>query len=287
MKNHRRRRAWVLGSRDRWTLFFILAVLVFALSVDVQGFFAEGHPPPAPAGASVRAAWNAADPGAREFLANEHQAIVEEIRQRNEHEHLLFTLKFMLVGGTLYLLFQQARQSSSFQRTEFTSLVSWAAVVAASIVDLRVVANQTFIGTLGGWVRQYEQLRLGEGRAGLGWEAFLADHLLSQSYYPALRVSGQILTALLFLVTAGMFFRYPDRVTRGVSCAGALLSILLMTLAALSRRPNTSAMMLNTEIGIAAGLLVFVLGFSTKDPARKLRLSDGPPGGPGAAASGK
>lgn len=191
-------------------LFAVLAILVLTLSIDVLGLIGladakatERYEVPS----SATAAWNGLDAAGRELLEKEHEAITEEIRQRIAEEHLLFALKFGMVGAILWAFLQTAfrQDKSEFEPTPFSALAAWAAVVAASIVDLRAMSNQRFLITLGGWTRQYEQLTLGDRGAHLGWEAFLADNLLSKSFYPALRVNAQILTALLFCVTAYVF----------------------------------------------------------------------------------
>ncbi|HYR27305.1 MAG TPA: hypothetical protein VEU30_02495 [Thermoanaerobaculia bacterium] len=251
-----------VGTRRQLYSFALLAGLVLLLSVDVLGLFGAGDSkPPAARAASRTAAWNQLDDAGRQMLERQHEAIVEEIRVRIDHEHLLFTLKFALVGAILWAFLQTAfRQADSdFERTPFAALSAWAAVVAASIVDLRVMANQTFLMTLGGWTRQYEQLALGSQGATLGWEAFLAENLLSKPYYPALRVSGQILTALLFCVTALLFLLRADGTnspnTARISAAGGVVTISIMTIAGLSLRHAG----LDLVIDLVAGVLGVVI----------------------------
>src|SRR5687767_15849159 len=87
----------------------VLVILVALLSVDLLGLFGLGDSKTSGASVltpSTTAEWNKLDDGAKEFLAKEHDTIVEEIRNRIEHEHLLFSLKFALVGGILYALLQ-------------------------------------------------------------------------------------------------------------------------------------------------------------------------------------
>ena len=250
------------------SLFALLALLVLTLSVDVLGIVGVGDPKASGAlelQGSTTAAWKTLDAGAREMLDKEHEAIVAEIRLRIEQEHLLFALKFVLVGGILWAFLQTAfRQTTSgFERTPFAALAAWAAVVAASIVDLRAMANQTFLVTLGGWTRQYEQLTLGSNGSQFGWEAFLADNLLSKSHYPALRVNGQILTALLFCVTALLFLVRVegdnDPYTARISGACGIVAICIMTMAAFSLRPARMAIAINIAAGALSVVIVAVL----------------------------
>ncbi len=248
-------------------LFAILSLLVLTLSVDVIGLIGtEAKPAGAPEpGASTIVGWNGLDSTARQTLDKQHDAIVAEVRLRIEQEHLLFTLKFGLVGAILWAFLQTAfrHDKSEFEQTPFAALAAWAAVVAASIVDLRVMANQAFLVTLGGWTRQYEQLTLGPQGAQLGWEAFLSEHLLSRSFYPALRVNGQILTALLFCVTAFVFLARADGksdpATARISAAFGIVSICIMTMAAVTLRRRGLAIALYLAAGFLSAVLVAIM----------------------------
>jgi hypothetical protein len=140
------------------------------------------------------------------------------------------------------------------------------------------MANQSFLITLGGWSRQHEQLVLGPNGATLGWEAFLADNLLGQPYYPALRVSGQILTALLFCVTASIFLMGPegqrDSRTAQISGAGAILSIFIMAMAAISMRRDRYAMLLYLAAGVIAIAVAALLAHAARERGRAAAASD-------------
>jgi hypothetical protein len=261
----------------RTIAFGVLAILVVLLSIDVLGIFGAGDQkesrsriPPS----TVRE-WSTLDVNARQFLDKEHDNVVEEIRRRIEHDHLLFALKFALVGGILYALLQGVfgKGEGHIERNAFVALIVWAAVVAAAIVDLRIMTNQSFLVTLGGWSRQYEELRLGPNAVNLAWEAFLANNLLGQPHYPALRVGGQILTALLFAFS-GSLFLVPkesdnDPATALVSGACAILSIGLMTVAALSLRSSSGlAVSLYLAFGALAMVLSGVLAYTSKSNYR-------------------
>src|ERR1051326_321489 len=249
-------------------LFLVLALLVLVLSVDVFGFLGVGDPKASNAteiAPSSTRAWKTLDADGRQLLDKEHESVVSEIKLRIEHEHLLFSLKFGLVGAILWAFLQTPfKTETHFDTTPFAALAAWSAVVAAAIVDLRVMANQSFLITLGGWSRQYEQLVLDTTSASLGWEAFRADNLLGKPYYPALRVSGQILTALLFCVTSSIFLMRPegqsDPRTVRISAAGAIVSIIIMGAAAISmRRDDRYAMLLYaTAAFVAMGVAVFL-----------------------------
>jgi len=252
------------GSGFRQQLLVVLSLLVLLLSVDVLGLIGANDSkssdsvvmPP-----STLAAWSAMDADARQLLAKEHEGVVAEIRLRIEQEHLLFALKFVLVGAILGTFLQTAFRNpdAEFERTPFAALAAWAAVVAAAIVDLRLMSNQTFLMTLGGWTRQYEQLTLGSKSASLGWEAYIADTLFNRSHYPALRISGQILTVLLFCFTAALFLARPDAdnsvLTARISGAGAIVAIAIMTMAAISIRRDPLAIFIYLAAGALATLV--------------------------------
>lgn len=258
-------------------LFAVLAFLVLTLSIDVLGLVGV-----ADSKASARfdlppvttAAWKSLDSGGRQMLEKEHEAIAEEIRQRLGEEHLLFTLKFGLVGAILWAFLQTAfrEDAKEFAPTPFAALAAWAAVVAASIVDLRAMTNQRFIITLGGWSRQYEQLTLGPNGAPLGWEAFLADNLLSHAFYPALRINAQILTALLFCVTAYVFLvpseGKGDPNTARISAAFAIVSVCLMTMTALSIRNAGIAIAIYLGAGVIS--IVVIATMARRAPRRSI-----------------
>jgi len=255
------------STRGELCAFFVLALMALVLSVDVFGLLGVGNSKGS-AARNVRQssidAWKALDAGGRQLLDKEHDVVVSEIQMRLGQEHLLFSLKFGLVGAILWAFLQTPfKTGSHFDATPFAALAAWSAVVAASIVDLRLMANQSFLITLGGWTRQYEQLTLGANGAALGWEAFVANNLLGAPYYPALRVSAQILTALLFCVTSSIFLMPPEghsdpRTTR-ISGAGAIVSIFIMTMAAISMRRDGDAILLYIAAGLAAvGVAVFL-----------------------------
>jgi hypothetical protein len=260
----------------RTIAFGALAILVIFLSIDFLGLLGAGDRKESQAHLpeSTVTKWNQMDATARQFLDKEHDNVVAEIGRRIELEHLLFALKFALVGGILYALLQGVfgKGEARIERNPFVALIVWAAVVAAAIVDLRTMANQSFLVTLGGWSRQYEELRVGPNAVDLTWEAFLANNLLSQPHYPALRVNGQILTALLFAFSGSLFLVPKDSdndpATALVSGTCAILSVALMTAAAVSLRPSGPAVWLCLAFGAAAMILSGVLAYTSKENYR-------------------
>lgn len=252
-------------SRRRYVGFAMLAFMVAILSVDIFGAMGTEDPrKSAPIVSTAKyAEWVHLDENGRHFLNEEYESVVAEVRSRIEYEHALFVLKFTLVGGTLYLLFQLATLDRAVQlrRTDITALIAWSAVIVATLVDLRVMANQSFLVTLGGWVRQYEALRL-DSAAALGWEAYLADNLLSRQFYPVVRFSAQALTTLLFWATAGIFLLPPPKPGESIAIVtrvGAVMSIAIMTGAAISLRQDTQDQLVYLSLGLVAASTALAL----------------------------
>ena len=183
----------------------------------------------------------------------------------------MFALKFALIGAILYAAVQRivSRKQGNLERTPATALVTWAAVVVAAVVDWRIAGNQSILSALGAWVRRYETLRLGAHAAGLGWESFLAARLA----HPAVRLSGQVLTALLFAVSASVFLTRKtvknDPVT-SLSRTCAIVSIGIMTLTAARFRGPWVMTWAYIVLGLIGVWLVFVLTKLSKEdePAR-------------------
>lgn len=262
-------------------IFGVVCAVVAILSLDFHGVRGKGDPKHSSQRFvdQERELWNKLDNSAKEFLQKEHEVTVAEIRLRIEQEHLLFALKFFLVGGTLYLLLHRTleKEAPVVEKTEVTSLLIWAAVITASIVDLRIVANQSFITTLGEWVRRYEELLLGSEARGLGWEAFLADRLLSARFYPALRMSGQILTVLLFWI-AGAQCLLPDEIKCSrriamINGAGAIVSVIFMTGVAMSLRREGSGAAIQMVLGVVAGAGCVFLAYASIKQGEAVRSS--------------
>lgn len=250
----------------RGVSFSLLTVCATLLCVDVFGIFGGGHENESRyAHVDQRAAqaWNTLDDHGKNFLEREYDTAVKEIGTRIEYENVLFSLKFTLIGATLFLLFQKAGPRPAWlERTTIAALVAWAAVTVAALTDFRSMTNQHFLMLLGAWIRRYEELRLGTPAINLAWESFLADELLARKFYPALRVSSQILTALLFSVTAAIFVLQPytrDRRAVLVSRVGALVSIAFMTAASVSLRRNSLAPCMHVTLGIVAAILALLL----------------------------
>jgi len=216
--------------------------------------------------------WKSLHQGAKAFLEIEYATVTTEIRERIQQEHLLFALKFALIGGLLYSAMQGVLRKGKvhFERTTFTATVAWAAVLVAALVDLRIAANQRMIVALGGWVRRYESLRLGEQASALGWETYLKG----LGFHPAVRLSGQVLTALLFGFAAALFFRKSsgksDDDTALLSGAGAALSVVIMTATAMRfRLGNVVALPLYVGLGVVGIALAAFLAYMSTVSRRR------------------
>ena len=181
---------------------------------------------------------------ARRFLEKQYDTAVEEIRNRIEDENSLFLMKFTLVGAILAALFALMKAGGSREATgntdpggtagpvrgddpakasehksryplvpvTFDALRSnilvaaffFAATIVSAILDVRIHYNAVFIQALGSWVGTQEALNLAHNAVHLGWEHHL-DALVKHSFYPFLRLSGSLLTILMFAVCMGFF----------------------------------------------------------------------------------
>jgi hypothetical protein len=229
------RKSWSPDTVHRTTLSLLIAIVVL-LCVDFARLTkTESSSDEADLQALVM--WRNAPPEGKTFLEKQYETVVAEIRQRIEEEHLIFALKFALVGGILYAAVQRilSRDQGTLERTPATALVTWAAVVVAAVVDWRISGNQSILSALGAWVGRYEKVQLGAA-AGLGWEAFLAK----RAAHPAVRLSGQMLTALLFAFSGAVFLTRrkteDDPTTTALSRTCATVSISLMTATAVMFR---------------------------------------------------
>jgi len=169
-------------------------------------------------------------PSSRELLLKEYDTAKDEIHKRLDYEHVLFGLKFTLIGGILYTLIgfirkdvdaAVVRQSDSnaagvanapargqsfhaLGRSPLAAAFFWASVVVCAIIDARIQFNAAFIATLGGWVGHLESVVL--KREGLGWEDYLRKlGLMSNASYPFVRMSWGLVTWVLFAVTVFLF----------------------------------------------------------------------------------
>jgi hypothetical protein len=133
---------------------------------------------------------------------------VKEIQTRIEEEHLLFVLKFSLVGAALGLLFRDMvhartrageKSLTTLLRSPTAAALCWAAVGVAAIVDVRLLFNIQIIGELGAWVRTVEHALL--PRKMPGWEEFFQTRsvLWTSPVSPLLRIDRQLLTWALYL----------------------------------------------------------------------------------------
>lgn len=190
-------------------------------------------------------------PGARDFLLREHAVVTREIQARIQHEHLLFVLKFTVVGAVLGLIFRSnstkpgldeltAAKSFSGILTPGMALVCWSAVGVSAIIDVRIFFNAALIHEAGAWVRVLED---GMTAATVpGWEtALAASEMWRSRAYPLLVADRQLLTWVLYLVTLYLFVPRDLPGNRGLQrellklAAGALpICVLLFSLVGLS-----------------------------------------------------
>jgi Fe-S cluster biosynthesis and repair protein YggX len=252
-------------------LLALLIIVVLLLCIDIYAVWAGLFPTRTGERIAQQAdiaAWSQLDHRTISLLEKEFDAAVAEIRMRLEQEQALFGMKFVLIGATLGLLIQRLTRregKARFERSALTALFVWSAVVVATIVDCRVLANKGLIMSLAQWIQRYEQLALGRS-ARLGWEAFLSEPHHPGASFPALRISIQILSVLLFAVAGALFLiprhrnNSPD--TARVAGAGAITSIILMTVGVASLRSSYRLILFYTALGgfgaAISGILAFI-----------------------------
>ncbi len=146
------------------------------------------------------------------FLLIQYDTAITEIQNRIEEEHILFTLKFTLVGAVLALLFTQPLRSNyqgslrSLNTSPMAACFFWAAVITSGIVDCRILFNADFISTLGKWIKNNVEPFFYQNPQ-IGWEHYLSNKakLINSSLYPLLRLNNHLLTFFLFFITMLLF----------------------------------------------------------------------------------
>ena len=152
----------------------------------------------------------------KKFVFTQYQTATQEIRNRIEQEHLLFALKFTIVGGVLGVIFWMRKKDSeeeleipgTITRSPYVALCLWTAVAVAAIMDARMVFNVNIINELGGWVYTIESSVLPPFQ---GWEHFYAQSKFKTSLAsPLLLIDRQLLTWVLFIVAFFLFVVEPS-----------------------------------------------------------------------------
>jgi len=150
-----------------------------------------------------------------EYLKLSYNNAVKEIHQRIEHEHILFVLKFTLVGAVLSVLFKNSIFGSArlVEKNDDAvrlqpAIVCWAAIAISAVVDVRMQVNLAIIRDLGIWVKSLEDAILVSGVK--GWETYFHESpLLTNAYSPLMLTDRQLLTWLLYVVTVYWFVFKP------------------------------------------------------------------------------
>lgn len=140
-----------------------------------------------------------------------YKTATAEIRERINQEHILFTLKFTIIGGILLALFSMSKSEhfEAFIQRRRTAVFFSAALLTSSVVDIRLRFDIQMVETIGKWVRHIET-RLHDPQI-LGyqpWESFLHREMFGLGM-PVMRSFSLSLTALLYLVTVYTFVILP------------------------------------------------------------------------------
>ena len=157
----------------------------------------------------------------KEYLIKSYQNAVTEIQKRIEHEHLLFVLKFTLVGAVLGVLFKvltfqrptpndttsDAEVSDSSPSSAY--LFFCCAIAVSAILDVRMLFNLNIIIELGGWVHSLETHILTSGIT--GWETYYKESKLLNTWAsPILLMDRQLLTWVLYIATVYQFIIHTE-----------------------------------------------------------------------------
>ena len=179
---------------------------------DEEGLVSKGNSDDVVVGASIK--HEGLEP---EYIKLSYNNAVKEIHQRIEHEHILFVLKFTLVGAVLSVLFKNSIYGSArlVEKNDDAvrlqpAIVCWAAIAISAVVDVRMQVNLAVIRDLGIWVNSLEDAILVSGVK--GWETYFRESpLLTNAYSPLMLTDRQLLTWLLYVVTVYWFVLKPEQ----------------------------------------------------------------------------
>lgn len=137
-----------------------------------------------------------------QYLIASYNNAVNEIQNRIDQEHLLFVLKFTLVGAVFGVLFRKGIGVND--ENIHPSLFCWAAVCISTIVDARMLVNVDIIQEHGRWINTIEQVVLTSGLH--GWETFYSSSpLFNNELSSLLLMDRQLLTWVLYATTVYVF----------------------------------------------------------------------------------
>ena len=223
--------------------FIIVALLPLLFLVDLSAILkntfisascmpAESSTSHSPARTNLPHGYNIGE-HANTLLFNERETVVSEIKSRIEYLHILFALKFTLMGGILTSLFVAFRNADLSHNTITDSITSgrlismlvcgWAVVFVSAIVDIRAEVNRTLIRLLGQWVLTFENIVLPPSI--LGWENFLLKNAEFQKN-PLLVFDQPALTWITYLVVLSVSYGALYRV-RPSDDSGYTIGVLI------------------------------------------------------------
>jgi hypothetical protein len=159
------------------------------------------------------------------FIIEEYKNATHEIGMRLEQEHLLFALKFTLIGAILGLIFRYYPIRSEPPRGGASEggggeadlgvlrticLCGWGAVVGCGLIDVRLQLNTRIITDIGAWIRNCLEAHLLPG-PNVGWETYFSEIGLSRnsSLSNFLNSDRLLLTGMLYLACVYCFVYLP------------------------------------------------------------------------------
>ncbi|WP_455211505.1 hypothetical protein [Kaarinaea lacus] len=172
----------------------------------------------------------------KEFVFMQYKTAVEEIRNRIGQEHLLFALKFTIVGGVLGIIFLMRKTDDLpandvpriIASSPYKALFFWAAVAVSAIMDARMVFNMNIISELGHWVCTVEAHASNSFE---GWEHYIANSELRKSIAsPFLLIDRQLLTWVLYIVAFFLFTVEHSKQNADPEDSDAALAVLRISM---------------------------------------------------------
>ncbi len=215
---------------------FILIILPLLLMADFSKLFDPDYPDKkgevckivSPTGE------NYAQSKKLDFLNEQYKTSTQEIRNRLEHEHLLFALRFTIVGAMLALIFNTAKSPNNrkwkneyynyLQGFSLIASIGWAAVAVSAVIDVRATFNAEMISIVGSWIRCVEPLFMFEKIQ--GWETYLDNTWVTNSsnvdvknwldamhviIHALLRMDRPLLTWVLYVMVLYFFVIVPAK----------------------------------------------------------------------------
>lgn len=136
----------------------------------------------------------------------QYESVQKEIKLRITQEHMLFVLRFSLIGAILGLVFINTNKLSVFFKgnNHILALVVWVAVIISSSLDIRMAFSVMIIGELGDWTRCLEGML--EDKLP-GWETWIYQRVWNTPASIWMFVDRIFITWTLYIVAVCVSIR--------------------------------------------------------------------------------